>query len=347
MAERLLVPAITGATACGKTELVLSLSDELPLEVVVCDSRKVFRGLDIGAAKPDREMRERLRFHLLDIVEPERPFTVHDFLPLAVGAVRDILQRGMLPVVEGGTGLYLSALAREFRFERGPAIPELRAALADRWAKDGYDAFATTALSVFPVARKRTDFRNPKRMLRFIEDQLAALSAEELPGVLTALEMPEVEPAVRRVAREWRRRRGEGSVASGFNVVVFVLEVHRDVLWERIRVRTREMFACGLVAEVGGLLNAGVSVDSQALQGIGYREVAEFLLGHLGLQEAESSVAIHTRQLAKRQVTWFRHQLPEGIRMPFTTPEERQETRSALLKQLAEMHQGNLELLRR
>jgi len=347
MAEKLTVPAITGPTGSGKIELVLSLAEGIPLEVVVCDSRKLFRGLDIGAAKPDPEMRQRVRFHLLDMVEPEQAFTVYDFVPLAIRAVHDILQRGVLPVVEGGTGLYLSALARGFRFERAPAIPDLREMLADRWAKEGYDAFAATALAVFPEARKVLDFRNPRRMLRFLEDQLASLPVDELPEVLNALDMPEAEPAVRQVVREWSRRRGETAIDPDFDIAGFVLEVERDVLWERINRRTREMFARGLVAEVEELLNTGVPADSQALQGIGYQEVVEFLVGRLTLQETESSVAIRTRQLAKRQVTWLRHQLPDATRTPFTTPEERQGTRSALSGQLAEMHEGNLELLRR
>lgn len=345
MAQEPLVPAITGPTACGKTELVLSLTEELPLEVVECDSRKVFRGLDIGAAKPDAEMRKRLRFHLLDLVEPDGSFTVFDFVSLAIRAVRDILGRGNIPVLEGGSGLYLTALVQGFRFERAPAIPELRESLADRWAKDGYDTFAKTALALFPEARRETEVRNPRRMLRFLEDRIAALPPDELPQLLAALELSGVEEAVCRVRREWERRRQAPAPETGFRITGFVLEVGRDALQERIRRRTSEMFARGLVAEVERLLNAGVPADSQALQGIGYHEVIESLLGHISLEEAESQVAIHTRQLAKRQVTWFRHQLPGFTRMPFTTRRERENARAALLGKLTLLHKKNSGLL--
>jgi len=347
MLEQVSVPAITGPTACGKTELILSLAEELPLEIVVCDSRKVFRGLDTGAAKPSAEMRERVRFHLMDIVEPDESFSVHDFIPLAAKAISEILGRNRLPVLEGGTGLYLSALAHWFNFDRAPAIPELREVLADKWARDGYDAFVTVALAVFPEAREAVDVHNPRRMLRFLEANLATLPPDELPGVLAALELLEAEGAVRRACLEWNERRTRVSAApemSGISTAGFVLEVSRDVLWERIRNRTRQMFASGLVAEVKALLDSGIPADSQALQGIGYREVIEFLLGHTSLEEAESQVAIHTRQLAKRQRTWFRHQLTDFATIPFTSQEERERARAGLLRELRRIHQVNLEL---
>jgi len=342
MAEKLTVPAITGPTGSGKTELVLSLAEGIPLEVVVCDSRKLFRGLDIGTAKPDLETRQRVRFHLLDLVDPEDSFTVYDFVPLAVKAVSDIVSRGKLPVLEGGTGLYLSALARGFKFERAPAIPELREALADVWARDGYEDFLVVVLAVFPEAVQEIDARNPRRMLRFLEDHFTDLPDGGVTEVLSALNLSGMEGAIKRSREERERRRRESGIETGIGVAGFVLEVRRDVLKQRIRERTRLMFERGLVSEVEELMNVGVAPDSQALQGIGYREVVEHLLGHSSMEEVEAQVVIRTLQLAKRQVTWFRHQLPDFARLPFNTDEERKAARETLGTNLRRLHKSML-----
>ncbi|HET6380111.1 MAG TPA: tRNA (adenosine(37)-N6)-dimethylallyltransferase MiaA, partial [candidate division Zixibacteria bacterium] len=157
------IAALVGPTASGKTELALALAHRLPIEIVVADSRQVYRGMDVGTAKPDAAARAAVPHHLLDVVDPDQPFTVHDWVTRARVLVPEIASRGRIPLVVGGTGLYVSALVDGYRLASGPPSPELRAELGAALEAEGLEAMAERLRRADPEAAARTDPRNPRR----------------------------------------------------------------------------------------------------------------------------------------------------------------------------------------
>ncbi len=342
--ELLKVPAITGPTACGKTELVLKLAQEIPVEVVSCDSRKVYKGLDIGTDKPTADERRLVRFHLIDVVEPQEEFSVETFTKLALKAIAEIFRRKRLPVLEGGTGLYLASLAYGYEFEGSPPIDILRQYLSQKFAKQGYSSLLLALLKAFPDAKEEIDISNPARMIRFVEKALYTLKQEEIERKLKLFGAEKIADEVLNTIKKAKRRK-KRKPGIDFEVVGFILEVERLKLWNRIRQRTQKIFADGLVEEVKGLLNRGVPKKSQSMQGIGYKEIIEYLNGNISLEQAEEMVVIHTRQFAKRQQTWNRHQFQDFTRIPFTSETDRVKAYRYLSSELKRIHMNNLRLL--
>lgn len=265
---------IVGPTASGKSELAMALAQRLPVEILVADSRQVYRGMDIGTAKPDAGARTAVRHHLLDLVAPSQPFTMADWVERARAIVPEVAARGALPLVVGGTGLYISALVDGLSPAGRPSA-ELRAQLNAELADEGLGALAARLTERDPAAAARTDLRNPRRVLRALE-RLAV---------------------------------GEGSgSASPYPGRLAMLGISRprEVLQQRIAERAGWMFANGLVDEVRGLIAAGYGPDLPPLSGHGYREAARVATGEWNLAEAVAVTARHTAQYAKRQMTWFR-----------------------------------------
>lgn len=268
---------IVGPTASGKTDLALSLAKRWPVEILVADSRQVYRGMDIGTAKPDREARERVPHHLIDLVEPTDSFTVARWVEDARAAIPEIAGRGQIPMVVGGTGLYVSALLDGHDYASQPWSPEIRRRLTDELAADGLDAMAARLARIDPSAASRIDLANPRRVLRAIE------RAEAGGGGLPARSAPHA-----------------GRVA------LLALSRPRHELVRRIDARTDWLFAHGLLDEVRRLLDGATTPDSHPMTGHGYAESARFLAGEWSLDEAIRVTALRTRQYAKRQLTWFR-----------------------------------------
>ncbi len=277
--------AIVGPTAVGKTEVTLEVARRLGAEVISADSMQVYRGLDIGTAKPSPAERARVTHHLIDIVDPETPFSVADWVALARPLVAAIRERGKVPLVSGGTPLYFEALFGRFALAAGaPPNPELRARLGRLADRYGLGALHRQLLAVDPVAGARVNQADRKRIVRALEVYLVTgkpLSWLEKEG---AARSPRV---------------GEG-------VAFFGLWRPREELAARIEARVRAMLEAGLVDEVRSLLQRGVSPSCPAMQGVGYKEIAEYLLGRKSLREAVAQVIRNTRRLAKRQMTWFR-----------------------------------------
>jgi tRNA dimethylallyltransferase len=272
--------AIVGPTASGKSALALALADRLPIEILVADSRQVYRGMDVGTAKPSAADRARVPHHLLDLVAPDAMFTVADWVQRAREVVRDVAQRGRLPLVVGGTGLYVSALVDGFAFERQPWSPELRRRLAAELETDGLAALVTRLAKLDPPTADRIDRANPRRVLRALERAEltggpAAPTAEAYPGRLALLGL----------ARP------------------------REVLARRIDARAAALFDEGLLDEARRLQAAGYGPALGPMTGHGYREAARLLAGDWSRDEAVAITARRTRQYAKRQLTWFRRDL--------------------------------------
>ena len=268
---------VVGPTASGKTELALALGRRLPVEILVADSRQVYRGMSVGTAKPDAAARALVTHHLIDLVDPDDPFTVAQWVDRARTLIREIAERGRLATIVGGTGLYVSALLDGHDYASQPWSPELRARLAEELDADGLGPLVSRLAGLDPDAAAVIDRRNPRRVLR-------ALERAEAGGGGAA---PSSHPYPGRVA-------------------LLGISRPRDVLYRRIDERARRLFAAGLLDEVRGLLDAGLGVDLRPMTGHGYREAARHLAGEWSLEEAIEVTARRTRQYAKRQLTWYR-----------------------------------------
>jgi tRNA dimethylallyltransferase len=283
VARRLI--AIVGPTASGKSALALRLARECACEIVSCDSLQVYRGLDIGSAKPTREERASVPHHLIDVVEPDEDFSAADYARLARAAIAEIAGRGRLPLVVGGTGLYLRALL-EGLFE-GPS--------RDQALRGRLEA----------LAERHGDARL-HRLLRHVDPEAAArLPPTDRLRIVRALE---VYWLTGRPLSDHHREQSSGGGLEGFAVLVLGLEPSREVLREAVERRTRQMLAAGLVEEVRRLLARGYGPELRPLRAIGYRQATLLLQGRSTEQQAQRDIVTETMRYAKRQRTWFRHQ---------------------------------------
>ncbi|MGE5092182.1 MAG: tRNA (adenosine(37)-N6)-dimethylallyltransferase MiaA [Bacillota bacterium] len=286
-------PVIVGPTGIGKTAVALALAAHWPLEVVSSDSRQVYRRLDIGTAKPTAKERLRVPHHGIDLIEPGTRYSAGRFAREAVAWLDDIRRRGRMPVVVGGTGLYVRALA-EGLFAEPPVDPARRRAL---------DAY-TARLEPIDLVRwaGRLDPRyqggGRQRAARVIE--IALLTGHPLSW--------------------WQRSAQAQGVLEPWYIV---LTAPRPVLQARIQRRAEEMVRRGLIEEAAAVLSEGHAPHAPGLDGVGIREAVEYLHGKRGRDTVAEAIAISTRQYAKRQETWFRHQLAgERITLDATRPPE-------------------------
>jgi len=277
MASPAPIAAIVGPTGSGKTDLALALARRLPVEILVADSRQVYRGMEIGTAQPDRAARAAVTHHLLDLVAPNEPFSVADWVAAARAAVAEVVGRGRLPLLVGGSGLYVAALVDGYELELGAPDPVRRAELAATLARGGIAALAGRLMRADPDAARRIDLRNPRRVTR-------ALERAEAIGRGSP---PEPSP--------WPGR-----------VAMIGIGRPRDVLNQRIDARAVWLFGHGLLDEARALLEAGHDPRRRPFTSHGYGEAARYLAGEWSLERAVSVTAQRTRQHAKRQATWFR-----------------------------------------
>jgi tRNA dimethylallyltransferase len=272
---------LAGPTAVGKSAAALWLAEHLGGEIISVDSMQVYRGLDIGTAKPTAAERARVPHHLLDVVDLKEPFDAAKFCALARAAADEIQARGRVPIFCGGTGLYFKAY-REGLGEAPPADAALRATLE----ATPLEALLRELAERDPVTFDRIDRQNPRRVIRAVE-------------------------VIRLTGRPFsaqRSRWGERAHEPLSGVGLFVLHRAKPDLDARIDARVEAMFARGLVAETRALLAHGLAENPTALQAIGYRQVVEHLRGERSLAETIELVKLRTRQFAKRQLTWFRRQ---------------------------------------
>jgi tRNA dimethylallyltransferase len=269
---------VVGPTASGKTDLALALARRLPVEVLVADSRQVYRGMDVGTAKPSDAARSEIPHHLLDLVDPNEPFTVAQWVAAARAKLSEVTDRGRLPMLVGGTGLYVDALVHGHDYASQGWSPEVRRELTTRLETEGLDGLLAALTAADPAAARRIDRRNPLRVLRALERAVASGGA----SAPTAVAYP-------------------GRIA------MVGLSRPREVLYRRIDERARALFtADGLLDEVRGLIARGYGADLRPMSGHGYGEAARHLAGEWSIEEAIEVTARRTRQYAKRQLTWFR-----------------------------------------
>lgn len=280
--ESPIVLVVAGPTASGKTSLALFLARSLGAEIVNCDSLQVYRGMDIGTAKPSREERAQVPHHLFDILEPADVFNAGDYAARARRVIIEISSRGRLPLLAGGTGFYLRSL-----FEGLAAGPQRNERLRSRLqsAADRRPAFLHRLLRrLDPLTAARIHSNDRNKLVRAIE--ICILARRPASAVFE-----------------------EGRLSfDGVRALKLVLNPPRVELLRRITERTRRMFESGLLDEVSALLNSGIPVTTKALESIGYQQACKVLAGQMTQAEAIESVTIATRQYAKRQITWFRRE---------------------------------------
>ena len=273
-----------------------SWPNHAPIEVISADSRQVYRGLDVGTAKPTPADRKRVPHHLVDIIDPGETFSAHRFARIARTAITAINARRAIPVLVGGTGFYIQALLTGSPLGATPPDPELRERLTRQLQAEGPEPLISRLRAIAPDRAAAIDLDNPRRLIRALEIAEARLSRR----LRTGSSSPEGLPPIA-------------------GVHFLGLEVKPATLADRIAQRTERMFQDGLLDEARWLRDLGYDRTLPALSGVGYAEALAHLDGRLShLSEAIERTTIRTRQYARRQRTWFRHQLPTNWHPPDT-----------------------------
>ncbi|MBM7709692.1 tRNA (adenosine(37)-N6)-dimethylallyltransferase MiaA [Enterococcus lemanii] len=275
------VIVIVGPTAVGKTALSIELAQKLNGEIINADSMQIYRGLDIGTAKATSEERQGIPHHLLDICEISEPYSVADFQTAARLLIDEITQRGKVPIVVGGTGLYVQALLYDYQLGANTEVSNT--AIREKYTKmaqeKGKQWTWEYLKQVDPLAAQKIHPNNERKVIR-------ALEVYELTG--TSILTPEKEPK------------------KLYDDFLIGLTTKRELLYDRINLRVKQMVETGLISEAEKTL---AYPDAQASRGIGYKEFQPFFAGEMGLEEVIEDIQLHSRRYAKRQLTWFRNRM--------------------------------------
>lgn len=271
------VVVILGPTATGKSHCAIEVAKRLNGEIISGDSMLVYQGMDIGTAKPTAEEINSVPHHMIDILPPDAEFNVVDFKAHAEQLIKEISDRGKLPIIAGGTGLYIKALLEDYTFNNADSQSDLRQELEQYCLEHGKEALHDKLAALDAEAAARLHVNDTRRVIRAIE---AALQGEKV-NQTTAAEMP-------------------------FDTVVFGLSMQRDVLYSRINKRVDLMLEAGLEQEVRRLVREGVSLECQSMKSIGYRQMLWYINGEMPYDDAVDKLKQATRNFAKRQITWYR-----------------------------------------
>jgi len=275
--------AVAGPTASGKSELALQLAQHFNGEIVCMDSMQIYRRMDIGTAKPTPAEQSVVPHHMLDIIEPTETYAVADYAVQAEKVLHQILSRGKLPIMTGGTGLYLKAIMHGLSLGGAPADETLRQKFAQiALEPDGRNVLHQKLEEVDPVSADKLHPNDIRRVIR-------ALEVYELTGVPLSQQTQE-------------------EAQGPFDVLPLAIDIPRPLLYERLETRVHAMMAAGLLSEVRSLLQEGVTAQMQSMQGIGYKELIPVVEGQQTEDAAIWQIILNTRHYAKRQVTWLRNE---------------------------------------
>ncbi len=276
---KLKLAAIVGPTAAGKSELAIELAVKMNAEIISCDSMQVYRGLDIGTAKTAIEQREGVVHHLIDVVDPDKTYSVAEYQKAGKELIAAISARGRLPLLVGGTGLYYQALVDDYDFIPLPNQQQVRHNLEETCSQHGLEFLYSKLQAVDPEYAARIGPNDRKRTIR-------ALEIWEITG--------------QAFSKTQIRRRDTYCLA------VAGLFVPREILYENIEKRVDKMLAQGLVEEVAGLKARGLCSSHSSMQALGYKQVLAYLEGRFSYDEMQAEIKKETRRYAKRQYTWFK-----------------------------------------
>ena len=281
--DKIKIAAVTGPTASGKTALAIELAKRLDGEIISCDSMQIYRGMDIGTAKPTKEELAQVPHHLIDILPPDAPYSCSDYVKDAEKAVEDIVSRGKLPIFCGGTGLYLDRFLKGGNDDGAACDENLREELKKFADEKGIDALYERLVELDPVAAETIHKNNVKRVMRAIEICL-----------VTGEKKSDIDKKNSEIVDKYDHK-----------VITLAFE-NRELLYRRIEARVDQMIDEGLVEETKKLLADGVFERSQtAAQAIGYKELFPYIRGEATLESCVDELKAATRRYAKRQVTWF------------------------------------------
>ncbi|MBE2182138.1 MAG: tRNA (adenosine(37)-N6)-dimethylallyltransferase MiaA [Anaerolineae bacterium] len=270
---------ILGATAVGKTTLSLKLAQTLKGEIVSADSRNLYRGMDIGTAKPTPEERRQIRHHLIDIVDPDQTVAAAEYQDMAKRAIQNIQERGRLPMLVGGTGQYITALLEGWSAPRIPPNPELRSELEQFAHENGLEALYQRLTELDPDAASIIDWQNLRRVIR-------ALEVTILTNIPFSQQRTKNPPL--------------------YKTMVIGLRMEREQLFKRADERVDDMIRRGFVEEVRRMLEHGYAPSLPSMSGLGYAQISRYLNGEFDLETATAETKRATRAFIRRQETWFR-----------------------------------------
>lgn len=275
---------LTGPTAVGKTALSIRLAKAIGGEIISADSMQVYRRMDIGSAKITKEEMMGIPHHLIDVLEPDEEFNVTVFQKLAKAAVEEIYSKGNIPIVAGGTGFYIQALLNDIDFTENGEDTSIRDELEALAKEKGAEHLHGMLLAIDPESSEQIHANNIKRVIRAIE--YYRQTGEQIS--------------------EHNKREREKE--SPYDFLYYVVNTDRDILYQRIDQRVDEMMKQGLVQEVEELKNSGCTRNMVSMQGLGYKEILDYLQGECTLSEAVYLLKRDTRHFAKRQITWFKRE---------------------------------------
>lgn len=270
---------VVGPTAVGKTATAICLCQDFSGEIVSADSRQIYRGMDIGTAKPTAAELAATAHHLIDLVDLDQTLSLAEYQQKAYGAITDVLDRGRMPFLVGGTGQWIHAVVEGWRVPRVSPDPQLRADLQAEAELLGSQQLHARLAEVDPAAAAKIDCRNVRRVIRALEVYLKT-------GVPISQQQRAQSPPYR--------------------ILQIGLTVPREMLYARVDARVDRMMAEGLLAEVRGLVHSGYGLDLPAMSGLGYRQIGQHLAGHITLDQAVSLIKKETRRFIRQQYNWFR-----------------------------------------
>ncbi|WP_462409336.1 tRNA (adenosine(37)-N6)-dimethylallyltransferase MiaA [Neobacillus sp. Marseille-QA0830] len=281
--QKLLV--IIGPTAVGKTKLSIELAKRFNGEIISGDSMQIYRGMDIGTAKIKPEEMEGIPHHLIDIKEPDESFSVAEFQQLVRAKIMEISQKGKLPMMVGGTGLYIQSVIYDYQFSDVTGNQEFRSKLEEKAKEIGNEALHRQLVEIDPESAAKIHPNNVRRVIRALE--IHYLSGEN---------------------DSQKRSAQDRQPSLLYNTAIIGLTMDREKLYERINTRVDLMASEGLLKEVEGLYNQGLR-DCQSIQAIGYKEIYDYLDDQVSWEQAVENLKQNSRRYAKRQLTWFRNKM--------------------------------------
>ncbi len=275
------VIVICGPTASGKTGLSIELAKQINGEIISCDSMQIYKDMNIGTAKPTKEEMQGIPHYMLDFVSPEKRYSVADFKKDATLAIEEVLSKEKVPIVVGGTGLYVNSLTQNITYPNIETDLEYRKLLEKRAEKEGLSSLYNEAKKIDETAMQTISENDKKRIIRVLEIYHQTGKTKTMLEAESKLEPPP------------------------YNYIVFAIDMDREKLYERINKRVDIMINQGLIEEVENLVKKYKSLPT-AIQGLGYKEVVSYLNGNLTKEEMIEKIKMETRRYAKRQLTWFR-----------------------------------------
>lgn len=275
---------LAGPTASGKTAVSVDLAKRIGGEIISADSMQIYRGMDIGTAKITADEMQGVKHYLINVSDPKEDFNIVKFQNMVKCSIEEIKKNGHIPILVGGTGFYIQSIIYDIKFDKEDDNGSIRKVLEEEYDKMGADFMYEKLKKIDSISAENIHKNNKKRIIRAIEYFLInnTLISEH---------------------NELQRKK-----TSPYDFRFFVLNPRRDILYDRINKRVDKMVEKGLVDEVKSLIESGLSIDNISMQGIGYKEIVEYLEGNIPLDKAVENIKQNTRHMAKRQVTWFKRE---------------------------------------